>query len=309
MSAELHSGFVRFSLTFLVTTLFARADPKCVELTPSSIPLVNVTCMFGQRFQAFHKFLLWLNLHQNRDEISVCLWNKAPTCIAAVAPLIFTAELTQTRKYLSTIVLETIFTLWRISRVFWWARPACLPQIIILAPGNTSHTALAEEESASCQWTATCIPSSLALRNGQACSILFSRFLHALVQFFLYNFVPAFLAEMMRAPRLFMQFLMVNVAFCYANHVFAMYHQQRLQHVSTTRTHPHFNFHVVLGSLTHFVKHWFSNGIHAISNCVHKNIFASMPWACFWVPCESTNQETWVPDTSVIRTPESRTTH
>ena len=43
-----------------------------------------------------------------------------------------------------------------------WNNPS---HIMISASGNTSLTALAKEESSSCQWTAACIPSSLALRN------------------------------------------------------------------------------------------------------------------------------------------------
>ena len=68
-----------FSLTlylFLVPALFARAHPKRVEVTPSSLPLVNVTYMFRECFQAFHKFLLRLGLHQNGGEICVRFGNK-----------------------------------------------------------------------------------------------------------------------------------------------------------------------------------------------------------------------------------------
>ena len=60
-TVQTHFRFVWFSLTlylFFVTALFTRADPRWVEVAPSSLPLVYVSCMFGQRFQAFHKFLL-----------------------------------------------------------------------------------------------------------------------------------------------------------------------------------------------------------------------------------------------------------
>ena len=85
-----------------------------------------------------------------------------------VAPLTFTAELTQSWTTIFVLVhhrLGHLFHLVTQFKNFLWARPACPSQIIISASGNTSLTALAEEESASCQWMATCIPSSLALRN------------------------------------------------------------------------------------------------------------------------------------------------
>ena len=64
--------------------------------------------------------------------------------------------------YFFRIFFGAFFSLWRFSRIFLWARPACPPQIMTCASGNTSRNPLAEEESASCQWTATCIPSSFA---------------------------------------------------------------------------------------------------------------------------------------------------
>ena len=108
------------------------------------------------KFHTSHKLILWLCFH---CEIGVCFWvANTPTSTPHTFAMLVLLLTYDWEKILTLFNMGWWLSFWRFSTIFFmWPWP---PHSMI---SNIFLTALAEEESASCQWMATSIPSSLAL--------------------------------------------------------------------------------------------------------------------------------------------------